>query len=195
MQRKAAAFATHHARFFVVFVAATTLALLLAAPSEAQADLDCANFDTQDEAQAVLNQDRSDPNGLDGDSDGKACEHLPSEGTGGPGPSPGGGQGAADLDCDDFATQAEAQAEYESDTSDPNGLDADNDDEACETFDYGTSAADRQYGSEPPPGKKAVIITTIPDKPLPKTGGFPLVVGAGLLLGSAAILGVRILRP
>lgn len=36
------------------------------------------------------------------------------------------------LNCDDFATEAEAQAEFDSDTSDPNGLDADDDGEACE---------------------------------------------------------------
>jgi hypothetical protein len=38
-----------------------------------------------------------------------------------------------DLDCDDFSSQAEAQAELEADSSDPNQLDDDNDEEACET--------------------------------------------------------------
>lgn len=41
-------------------------------------------------------------------------------------------QESTDLDCDDFATQAEAQATYDADPSDPNGLDADSDGEACE---------------------------------------------------------------
>jgi hypothetical protein len=41
-------------------------------------DLDCKDFSTQEEAQAVLDADSSDPNGLDGDNDGKACESLPS---------------------------------------------------------------------------------------------------------------------
>ncbi|GAA2775177.1 excalibur calcium-binding domain-containing protein [Kitasatospora cinereorecta] len=40
-------------------------------------DLDCANFATQEEAQAVLNADPSDPNNLDADHDGIACEDLP----------------------------------------------------------------------------------------------------------------------
>ena len=40
-------------------------------------DLDCADFDTQEEAQAVLEEDLSDPHGLDGDNDGVACETLP----------------------------------------------------------------------------------------------------------------------
>ncbi len=39
---------------------------------------------------------------------------------------------AQDLDCSNFATQAEAQAAFDADTSDPNGLDADNDSLACE---------------------------------------------------------------
>jgi hypothetical protein len=40
-------------------------------------DLNCSDFSTQQEAQAVLNQDPSDPNGLDADHDGVACESLP----------------------------------------------------------------------------------------------------------------------
>ena len=45
----------------------------------AASDLDCSDFATREEAQAVLGADPSDPNGLDGnDNDGKACESLPS---------------------------------------------------------------------------------------------------------------------
>lgn len=40
-------------------------------------DLDCADFATQEEAQRVLEQDPSDPNYLDGEGDGVACESLP----------------------------------------------------------------------------------------------------------------------
>jgi hypothetical protein len=39
-------------------------------------DLDCADFATQEEAQAVLERDPSDPNRLDADNDGIACEEL-----------------------------------------------------------------------------------------------------------------------
>lgn len=42
-------------------------------------DYDCADFSTQEEAQAVYEEDYSDPNYLDGDDDGEACEALPSE--------------------------------------------------------------------------------------------------------------------
>ena len=52
-----------------------------------------------------------------------------------------GGSGSDDLDCEDFNTQEEAQEVYEQDTSDPHGLDRDNDDEACETLPGGSSAS------------------------------------------------------
>lgn len=42
-------------------------------------DLDCEDFDTQEEAQEVYEQDTSDPHGLDADDDGEACEWNPSE--------------------------------------------------------------------------------------------------------------------
>ena len=38
------------------------------------ADVDCADFPTQAQAQAVLVADPSDPNGLDGNRNGTACE-------------------------------------------------------------------------------------------------------------------------
>lgn len=41
---------------------------------------------------------------------------------------------AADLDCSDFSTQAEAQAVLDADLSDPNNLDSDDDQEACESL-------------------------------------------------------------
>ena len=41
-------------------------------------DKNCSDFTYQEEAQAVYDQDPTDPNGLDGnDNDGKACESLP----------------------------------------------------------------------------------------------------------------------
>lgn len=45
------------------------------------ANLNCADFETQEEAQAVLDADPSDPHGLDADKDGVACESLPSTST------------------------------------------------------------------------------------------------------------------
>lgn len=66
------------------FLSAATLAILLLAPAGASAlDYDCADFATQEEAQEYLTP--GDPHRLDGDSDGVACEDLPSGGTGGGG--------------------------------------------------------------------------------------------------------------
>jgi micrococcal nuclease len=45
--------------------------------SGVDSNLDCASFATHEEAQKVLEQDPSDPNYLDGDGDGVACEDLP----------------------------------------------------------------------------------------------------------------------
>ncbi|MDP9484762.1 MAG: hypothetical protein M3Q49_03035 [Actinomycetota bacterium] len=42
------------------------------------------------------------------------------------------------FDCASFGDQASAQAELDRDPSDPSSLDADDDGEACEDFDYGT---------------------------------------------------------
>ena len=41
-------------------------------------DLDCEDFDTREEAQAVLDEDPADPNNLDPNRDGIACALLPS---------------------------------------------------------------------------------------------------------------------
>jgi len=40
-------------------------------------DLNCDDFDPQEEAQAELNDDVDDPNNLDADDDGQACENFP----------------------------------------------------------------------------------------------------------------------
>jgi micrococcal nuclease len=45
--------------------------------SEVDRNLDCASFETHEEAQRVYEQDLSDPHYLDGDGDGVACEDLP----------------------------------------------------------------------------------------------------------------------
>jgi hypothetical protein len=56
--------------------------MILASPVLAQtSDVDCADYATQEQAQAVYNADPSDPNGLDADDDGIACETLASGGS------------------------------------------------------------------------------------------------------------------
>jgi hypothetical protein len=66
-----------------ILMFASTFALISVYADEAagQTDLNCSSFATQEEAQAELNRDPSDPNNLDADNDGIACEELPS-GTG-----------------------------------------------------------------------------------------------------------------
>ena len=139
----------------------------LVAPALAQDTRNCDDFTFQEEAQAVLDQDPDDPNGLDSDNDGIACEDLPSRGDGNPPaqppsppeptptePTPVDPPAQGDLDCGDFGSQAEAQAELEADPSDPNNLDADNDAMACDTFDFGGG------GGATPPGQTTEETTT-----------------------------------
>jgi hypothetical protein len=112
------------------------------APPASFRDRDCSEFDSQVEAQEVLEDDPSDPNGLDGDSDGVACESLPGRSSASPSASPstsssasaGGGLPPApggDYDCAAL-TYSQAQQVLRSDPSDPHQLDGDDDGEACE---------------------------------------------------------------
>src|SRR5687768_15108961 len=108
-------------------------------PPTTAADLDCADFATQQEAQAELARDPSDPNNLDADNDGIACEDL----AGG-----GGGGGDGELDCADFATHGEAQRELARDPTDPYNLDGDDDGIACEELRGNVGGGD-PIGPEP----------------------------------------------
>lgn len=115
-------------------------------PAPGGTDLDCSDFATQEEAQAVLHADPTDPNGLDSEADGIACEALPSGAAPAPAPvapvepaptpvpAPAAPSSGGDLDCGDFATQAEAQPTYNADPSDPHGLDAEGDGVPCESL-------------------------------------------------------------
>ena len=49
--------------------------------------------------------------------------------------------------------------------------------------------AEDEYGSN------EVMPETIPEKPLPKTGGAPIILGGGVLLALAALLSIKVLRP
>jgi hypothetical protein len=55
---------------------------------EEEGDLDCEDFETQEEAQAVLDEDPDDPNNLDPNGDGIACALLPSGGEANPEAAP-----------------------------------------------------------------------------------------------------------
>lgn len=86
----------------------------------------CASFTYQEDAQAALASDPSDPAGLDSDGDGFACDNLPKR-------NPG-------VDCGDFEFQEEAQSVYDADTSDPFNLDSDGDGIACENLPFATGS-------------------------------------------------------
>ena len=117
--------------------------------SEEEDSLDCSDFATQEEAQAAFADDTGDPNGLDPDADGLACEDMYPTSTlelepvpqyGGPEPYDGEGTTTVpepttpnpgvdippptdgDYDCDDL-TQEQAQYIYDQNPSDPYGLD------------------------------------------------------------------------
>ncbi len=69
-------------RMFVALVAASAMMGATFSVGLAK-DLDCSDFATQEDAQAVFNADPSDPNHLDGkDKDGIVCPKLPSGGGG-----------------------------------------------------------------------------------------------------------------
>lgn len=76
---------------------ALALLALYAAPVAAQDDENCADFGSRAEAQAHYNLDTSDPDNLDADSDGQACEAF-DYGTG------------AGTDADQADTQDDQQA-------------------------------------------------------------------------------------
>jgi hypothetical protein len=124
---------------------ALTLTALLALPGTAFAqDKDCRDFQFQEDAQAVLDQDRSDPHRLDAlsedESDGIACESLPRRGSASSDESDTDARPVADTeesttedrDCADFRSQSAAQAALEARPGDPENLDADDDGIACE---------------------------------------------------------------
>ena len=54
-----------------------------------------------------------------------------------------------DQNCADFASRQEAQQHYDADPSDPDGLDDDNDREACEKYDYGSTGGGQDQPSTP----------------------------------------------
>jgi hypothetical protein len=117
----------------------------------AEPDLTCSDFGTPAEAQLVLDADPADPNGLDVDLDGIACETplvTPADNTNAlfddrtaqraarrearEATTPAGA--AQDLDCVDFDFQEEAQVVYDHFPDDPYNLDPSGDGFACSSL-------------------------------------------------------------
>ncbi len=62
---------------FLTLIVSLSVALFAVSPALAQDDQNCADFTSQAEAQAHLEADPSDPDNLDADNDGVACEDYP----------------------------------------------------------------------------------------------------------------------
>jgi hypothetical protein len=114
-----------------------------AAPSDDASDgaATCADL-SQEDAQALLDEDPSDPQGLDPDGDGIACEsdELDASAAADERPrrrdrnrtdAPAVAAPPADLDCANFSFQDEAQLVLDDDPSDPYNLDPNDDGFAC----------------------------------------------------------------
>ncbi len=124
-------------------------------PSGADGTFNCSDFDDQGQAQEFFNNaGPGDPNGLDADSDGQACESLPTvvaDGTPDGAAIPGQGESTPaaapedDVDCADFVSfagnpsQFQAQQFFDANNpaQDPFNLDADGDGIACEGLEGG----------------------------------------------------------
>lgn len=138
---------------------------------QASDDLDCEDFQTQEEAQATLDADPDDPNNLDPNGDGIACGLLPaaadlaSDATAAQSADqPTEGDNAnqrserrrnrdrqnnaqeTEVACTDFATQEEAQAAFDEDPEGMATLDPDGNGIACEELvaEPANDNADRQ---------------------------------------------------
>jgi hypothetical protein len=114
-----------------------------------------------------------------------------------------------EYDCEDFSTQQEAQATFSQDTSDPYGLEADNDGKACETLpddpnllQQAPGGASASAASSYPPEQPNSPATgqyeryegqytsgvELPDTGGPNIGLFLMVLGAGGLLVAGGLL-------
>ena len=156
-------------------------------------DVDCAQL-TQPQAQAIFDADPSDPNGLDADNDGLACEGNAPTAT-------QYGQSNAETpiienprNCDEFGgSQAAAQQFLENVTpGDEFNLDADDDGIACEGLLSGGAEAPTTTATqyETPD----VTTTTTATTALPTTGGLPLMPLAGASLLVLGLTGYAINR-
>lgn len=121
-------------------------------PSVFAADnLNCSDFDTQPEAQAHLDADSSDPDGLDRDKDGIACENLPQgDSTASNNDANESEEASEDTSTDESTSSSEDAAASEEETS---SEDATSTEEASSSDDEATSdepASSDEEGGELP---------------------------------------------
>lgn len=142
-----------------------------------QGDLDCADFASQAEAQAVFDADPTDPNGLDADGDGVACE-SDTEGV----PEPGTiGQAYG------YQYPSQDDAAGANDAEEPTGAGASRIPEA--------EVAEEGGASSPEDSGEGETSSSSGINELPATGGVSLALGTGvLLLLSGGLVARRIFR-
>lgn len=139
-------------------------------PTAMAQDLDCSDFQFQEDAQRVLESDRSDPNHLDRDKDGVACENLPSRNT-----SNTKSRQASSQQVKGGATAAQTGGTTSAQAHDP----------AASTQAKAVAGGVTATASSP----SKVVPGTIPNKPLPPSGG-PVVaseVVAGLFIAGVGL--------
>ena len=95
-------------------------------------NLNCDDFATQQEAQAHLDADPSDPDGLDRDKDGIACENLP--------------QGNTASSNDDASSETTNESE---ETSEVASTDESTSSDDANTSKEGTTSSDEEGGELP----------------------------------------------
>lgn len=152
-------------------------------------DLDCMDFPSQEAAQGNLRADPSDPNGLDPEQNGIACEITPADYE-----NPAtdlalvvGAKSDADLNCEDFEYQQEAQMVYFRDESDPNSLDeGKNGSSVCENLPV--LASNAEVIRAQPSSEASPLAMTFLAQTLSYNSGVDLVLDlvALLLVGSGA---------
>jgi hypothetical protein len=153
-------------------------ASLLQLAQKDKGDLDCEDFQTQEEAQAVLLADSSDPNNLDPNGDGVACALLPlaadlqtdtsnnrdaqtDESANAGGKKKGGKNNqpaeatqettTTTVSCADYATPKQAQKAFDKDPTGLAALDPDGNGIVCEETTTTTEAAPTPAAPTPEP--------------------------------------------
>ena len=154
-------------------------------------DRDCADFASQKAAQDHLRVDPSDPDNLDPDANGLACEviFVPYADGAVDWTPVAAARSDADIDCEDFEYRQEAQQIYLRDKGDPHGLDSAKEDDgksagngtACEKLPYMASNVEEVHA-------EGVGVEPATSTPLALIDAWPHGGGLGLLFDGAALL-------
>jgi hypothetical protein len=113
-------------------------------------DLDCEDFETQEEAQAVLDEDPADPNNLDPNQDGIACALLPSADD--PETDPGDDAPAAEQDAGNLTPEERRAARRAARQQNQEGTQTDEEGAAVTCADFATAEEAQAAFDEDPEG-------------------------------------------